>query len=80
MNKFELDKLNVINEDFITYSFIEQNKNIIRKWKFQEYEISVELDEFNKFKGISEIKINRDFLKSKHRNVSSINIEDLYED
>ncbi len=80
MNKFELDKLNVINEDFITCSFIEQNKNIIRKCKFQEYEISVELDEFNKFKGISEIKINRDFLKSKHRNVSSINIEDLYED
>ena len=80
MNKFELDKLNVINEDFITCNFIEQNKNIIRKCKFQEYEISVELDEFNKFKGISEIKINRDFLKSKHRNVSSINIEDLYED
>lgn len=80
MNKFELDKLNVINEDFITCSFIKQNKNIIRKCKFQEYEISVELDEFNKFKGISEIKINRDFLKSKHRNVSSINIEDLYED
>ena len=77
MNKSELDKLNVINDDFITRSFIEQNKNIIRKYKFHEYEISVELDEFNKFRGISEIKINRDFLKSKHRSVSSINIEDL---
>ncbi len=80
MNNIDLDKINVINDDFITHSFIEQNKNIIKKCKFHEYEISVELDEFNKFRGINEIKINRDFLKSKHRSVSSINIEDLYED
>ena len=45
-----------------------------------KYEVLVELDEFNKFRGICEIKISRDFLKTEHRSVSKINIEDLYED
>ena len=36
MNKFELDKLNMIDDNFITHSFIEQNKNIIKKCKFHE--------------------------------------------
>ena len=80
MNKFELDKLNMIDDNFITHSFIEQNKNIIKKCKFHEYDVFVELDEFNKFRGICEIKISRDFLKTEHRSVSKINIEDLYED
>ena len=47
MNKFELDKLNMIDDNFITHSFIEQNKNIIKKCKFHEYEVLVELDECN---------------------------------
>lgn len=80
MNRSELEKLNIINNDFVTCDFIEQDRTIIKKYRFYEYEISVEVDEFNKFMGISGIKINREFIQSKHRRVGSINIEDLYED
>ena len=80
MSKYITGKDRTINNSFITQDNTTQDKTFIKKFIFYEYELLIEVDEFNKFKGIKEIKINKDFLKTEQRQVSQLNIEDLYED
>jgi len=50
------------------------------KYKFEKYEINVALDEFQKFLGITEVKINKDFLESHHKRASKFDVSQYYED
>ncbi|MEI8390042.1 MAG: hypothetical protein WCG23_09175 [bacterium] len=67
-----------IIEDSSTGRITVSNKII--KYKFEKYEITVELDEFQKFVGVIEVKINKNFLESHHKKTSKYDISQYYED
>jgi hypothetical protein len=51
-------------------------------YPFGKYEIKVLIDEYGTFKGIREIKINKDFrsIKQKIESTGYIDVEDIYKD
>lgn len=54
--------------------------NKLIKYKFEKYEITIAVDEFQKFLGVTEIKINKDFLESHHKRASKYDNSQYYED
>jgi len=56
------------------------NNTQVVEFKFEKYVISVKLDESQRFEGITEVKINKDFLESRHKRASSFDVSCYYEE
>lgn len=76
-NENKLDYSNEQSEDFSTGSHSsEETKRIV--YPFGKYEIKVELTYSNKFVGIIEVKVNKDFL-SYSQKIASTKVHDVDE-
>jgi len=51
-------------------------------YPFEKYEVKVLIDNYGTFKGISEIKINKDFrsIKQKIESTGYVDVDDLYKE